>query len=174
MWWLILIITTVIGLIVFYKVDEDLGGGIATLPFCILLILWVMSLGGQEVIREYEVKQYDIQGLENNIVTNQHTSGAFILGFGYINSNSRDEMKYYYFRVNDIGKKLETIEVDEDSDVYIRETDEMEPCLIYRYQETANTGLFKWLFGKGEYKNQIAEILVVPSNTIKIEYDVEI
>ena len=101
--------------------DEDF-----TPLMCIVFIalIIVLLLGGlsscfQVVVREYEEKQYNIQGLENNITTSQKTSGAFVLGFGYINSETTEQIKYYYFKVNDIGKqllnlqrkKLETIQI---------------------------------------------------------------
>ena len=175
MWWLIFIIAFVIGIILSWY-EEDLCALI-----CVLLIAFIIfiGLGGisnvyKIVVKEYEKEQYKIQGLENNITTTQNTNGAFVLGFGYINSNTKEEMKYYYFKVNDIGKKLETIEITNNSDTYIRETDEIEPCLIYRYQETINKGFWKWLFGENRHSDKIAEILVVPKNTIKIEYNVEI
>ncbi len=175
MWWIIIIIGMIIGTIYSWR-DEDF-----TPLMCIVFIalIIVLLLGGlsscfQVVVREYEEKQYNIQGLENNITTSQKTSGAFVLGFGYINSETTEQIKYYYFKVNDIGKQLETIEIGNYSNTYIRETNEIEPCLIYRYQETKNKGLFKWLFGEEREPNKIAEILVVPENTIKIEYNVEI
>lgn len=175
MWWIIIIIGIVIGIILSMR-DEDFT---PLMCFGFIALIIVLLLGGlsscfQVVVREYEEKQYNIQGLENNITTSQKTNGAFVLGFGYINSETTEQIKYYYFKVNDIGKKLETIEIGNNSDTYIRETNKIEPCLIYRYQETKNKGLFKWLFGEERNPNKIAEILVVPENTIKIEYNVEI
>lgn len=173
MWWLICLTAIIVGICI-ASYDEDLGKSIITLVLLVILILYVIGCMNKDVTEEYETEQYKIQGLENNITTNQSTNGAFILGFGYVNSQTKEEMKYYYFKVNDIGKKLETIEIINNYDTYIRETDEIEPCLIYRYQKTENKGFFKWLFGKCENETKIAEILVVPSNTIKIEYNVDI
>lgn len=175
MWWLIFVVAFVFGFILSWK-EEDFYPLLSCL-FIALIVL--VALGGisnvhKIVVKEYEEEQYKIQGLENNITTSQNTNGAFILGFGYINSSTKEEMKYYYFKVNDIGKKLETIEITNNSDTYIRETDEIKPCLIYRYQETLNKGFWKWLFGENRQSTKIAEILVVPKNTIKIEYNVEI
>ena len=174
MWWLICLTAIIVGVCIAIFYDEDFGLGIITVVLFGILILFVIRLCYIDIVEEYEIEQYKIQGLENNITTNQSTNGAFILGFGYVNSQTKEEMKYYYFKVNDIGKKLETIEISNNSDTYIRETDEIEPCLIYRYQKTENKGFFKWLFGKCENETKIAEILVVPSNTIKIEYNVDI
>lgn len=175
MWWLIFVIAFIVGIIYSWK-EEDF----TPLLSCLFIAFIVfVALGGisniyRVVVKEYEEKQYNIQGLENNITTNQNINGAFVLGFGYINSDTKEQIKYYYFKVNDIGKKLETIEIGNYSDTYIRETNEIEPCLIYRYQETVNKGFWKWLFGESRLSTQIAEILVVPENTIKIEYNVEI
>jgi len=169
-----MIIGLVIGIILTVVSGFDCASPTVIVIGAIILVLWVMSIGEGKVIREYEEKQYNIQGLESNISTKQETNGAFVLGFGYINSSSSEQIKYYYFKVNDLGKKLETIEIGTYSETYIRETDEIEPCLIYRYQETVNKGFYKWLFGEFKTSTQIAEILVVPKNTIKIEYNVEI
>lgn len=175
MWWLVLLIgCLIIGCFGLYYGDIDGVGTCITLLCGALFIVWVMGICSQETVREYEEVQHGIQGLENHVSTNSNIRGAFVLGFGYVNGGSTDEMKYYYFKVNDLGKKLESITVNEDSNTYIRETDEMEPCLIYRYAETVNKGFYKWLFGEDKTTRQIAEILVVPSNTIKIEYNVEI
>lgn len=136
--------------------------------------LWVMASCDTNKVKTYEEKQYAIQGLENNISTSQETNGAFVLGFGYINSDSKDNIKYYYFKVDELGKKLETLEITNYSDIYIRETDDTEPCLIYVYEETEHNKFFKWLLGNHIYTNKTSEVLVVPKNTIKIEYNVEI
>lgn len=174
MWWLIIVIGIVLGVKIADSFNENIGFSIVWGTIYIIFILFVVAYLDKEVIKEYEVEQYKIQGLENNITTSQNTKGSFILGFGYVNSETQEEIKYYYFKVNDIGKKLETIEIGNNSDTYIRETDEMKPCLIYRYQKVKTKAYWKWLFGELEKEIQIAEILVVPSNTIKIEYNVEV
>lgn len=175
MWWLILLI--VLGISFFISValeDSDVGCWIFFIASIILLFLGVASIVSKEVVDEYEQVQYEIQGLENNIITSQDTTGRFILGFGSINSTTTEKIKYYYFKVDGIGKQLETINVNNFSNTYIRETDDIKPCLIHRYQVTKNTGFFKWLFGESEKEALIAEVLVVPTNTIKIEYNVEV
>ena len=140
-----------------------------------IIIMSGVCLTSSEVVGEpWEVEQYKIQGLESNIETKQETFGAFVLGCGFVNSDSKTDLKYYYFKVNDIGKQLESITINNYSDTYIRETDDIEPCLIYRYEKRKNTGFCKWLFGDMETENKTAEILVVPTETIKIEYNVDI
>lgn len=119
MWWIICLITIIVGICIAVSYDEDLGKSIITLVLLVILILYVIGCMNKDVTEEYETEQYKIQGLENNITTNQSTNGAFILGFGYVNSQTKEEMKYYYFKVNDIGKKLETIEISNNYDIYI-------------------------------------------------------
>lgn len=140
----------------------------------ILVLLNALSFVFSKKAETYEKKQYDIQGLENNIITNQETNGAFILGFGYIDSETKENITYYYFKVDKLGKKLETINIDNYSETYIRETNDIKPCLIYVYEKYENVGVFKFLLGKKEYESKVAEVLVVPENTIKIEYNVEV
>lgn len=174
MCWIILIILILISIILGIVIDSDLGSFIFFVGFIVLMLLFLFSTVNTRVINEYEEKQYEIQGLENNIISKENTNGAFILGFGYINSSSDEEIKYYYFKVNENGKKLETITINNSQEVYIRETNEIKPCLIYKYQTTVNTGFFKWLFGEDKIDTKIAEILVVPTDTIKIEYNIEV
>jgi len=166
-----IIILVILGIVVScVTYDEDNFIVVVGIGFIILVILTVIAFFNREVINEYEEEQYKIQGLENNMETTSSIRGGFILGFGYVNGKSEQKMNYYYFKVNDLGKKLEKT----DTDVYIRETDKIKPCLIYKYQETSNTGFFKWLFGEDIMRGKTDTILVVPTNTVKIEYNVDI
>ena len=183
-WILIVIIGTLIGIIVAllglkyssFIYGEDSAGIIAgSFIISILLTFFIYVLGSiganmYGIIDTYEVKVCDIQGLENNIDTKEYVKGAFILGCGYIDGGTEQKMKYYYFEVTNRGKKLAST----DTNVYIRETDETSPCLIYEKSKTHFTGAFQWLFGENENERINAEILVVPNNTIKIEYNVDI
>ena len=174
------IIFIVIILIIFhdcFSCFEDfilIIAGLLTVLFVIVVLLNILSFIFAKQVKTYEKKQYDIQGLENNIITNQETNGAFILGFGYVDSETKENITYYYFKVDKLGKKLETINIDNYSEIYIRETNDMKPCLIYVYEKYENVGVFKFLLGKKDYESKVAEVLVVPENTIKIEYNVEV
>lgn len=139
-----------------------------------LVLIISASISSEPVGDPWEVEQYKIQGLEDSITTTQETFGAFVLGCGFVSSDSDTNLKYYYFKVNDIGKQLESIEIDNYSNTYIRETNDVEPCLIHRYQKRRFTGFYKWFLGDSETEHTVAEILVVPTNTIKIEYNVDI
>jgi len=50
----------------------------------------------------------------------------------------------------------------------------MQPCLIKEYSIKRQNRLFEILFWKEEIKEELRTILVVPENTIKIEYNVEV
>lgn len=173
-----LLIFMIAGYILGKIIDDECWVGAFCGMFLWLIFIAIMSgvsLTSSEVVGEpWEIEQYKIQGLESNIETEQETFGAFVLGCGFVGSDSDTDLKYYYFKINDIGKKLESITIDNNSNTYIRETDDTEPCLIYRYEKRKDTGFCKWLFGGIEMEHKVAEILVVPTNTIKIEYNVDI
>ena len=182
MWLITIIIFSILGGICCAKLNnydliDDFGKGSITTGFITILIILVLAGIGvcnREVTKEYELIEYEIEGLENKINRDNVTEGTFVLGFAYAKSEAEEEIKYYYFRITDYGKKLETLKIDNYSNTYIKETNEQKPCLIAHYQQTRNVGFFKWLFGEDIYDTKLAETLVVPENTIKIEYNVEI
>lgn len=116
---------------------------------------------------------YKIEGLESNMVTNNTLSGSFILGCGSVEGKTSSKIKYYFFKETENGKSLESI-VGENSEVYIQETNDMQPCLIKEYSIKRQNRLFEVLFWKEEIKEELRTILIVPENTIKIEYNVEV
>lgn len=116
---------------------------------------------------------YNIEGLESNMVTEGGLSGTFILGCGSIQEKSYTKIKYYFFKKTENGKSLESI-VGENSEVYIQETNNVEPCLIKEYNIERQNRLFEILFWKQETKKEIRTILIVPEGTTKIEYNVEV
>lgn len=116
---------------------------------------------------------YKIEGLESNMVINNTLSGSFILGCGSVEGKTSSKIKYYFFKETENGKSLESI-VGENSEVYIQETDDTEPCLMKEYKIIKQNKLFEILFWKMEIKQELSTILVVPLDTIKIEYNVEV
>ena len=96
-------------------------------------------------------------------------SGSFFLGTGHVSGSS--EMEYFFFKENKVGKKLKSVKA---KNTYIRETDNQKPCLIYRYDEYKMTGIFNWLFGDWTYRLKKDNVVVVPKDTVKIEYNVDI
>ena len=173
MGFIILSIIVLIVAIVISIHEEDFEGFIALIVFCGIVIgsIFALSLVRQKTINTYEEKQYNIEGLENKTETKQEIHGHFILGIGNISGETEQEMKYYYFKSNKKGKKLKSVNAN---NVYIRETDEQKPCLIKEYEEQEFTGFLKFMFGACNNRVEKNKILVVPTNTIKIEYNVDI
>lgn len=178
MGWIVLLggcilIGAVIGYLVSYEDCESavLGGVFGLLSATIILMCAAFGNISTDIIKEEEVVQYNIQGLENNTDSKSYINGAFILGCGGFNGETSDTLNYYFFMVDENGKKLQKLD---GTDVYIRETNEHEPCYIIKIQTLKTDGFKKWLFGTGEFQKEAAKILVVPENTIKIDYNIDI
>lgn len=116
---------------------------------------------------------YKIEGLQNNVETEQYINGTFLLGCGGVSGGTNTSMKYYYFKCNEYGKALETLNAAE-GNVYLRETDEQEPCLIQVYETYKSNSWYNFFFKEFESKRPKCRILVVPTNTVKIDYNVNI
>lgn len=136
----------------------------------IWLVLSCITYSTGEVCEEV---LYNIEGLQNNVEINQYINGTFILGCGSVSGGSNATMKYYYFKCNEFGKALETLNAA-NGDIYIRETDDQEPCLIQVYDVFKSNPWYNFLFGEFERKEPKCKVLVVPINTIKIDYNVDI
>lgn len=179
MGWLVLsiIICIVVGIIAYFAEYEDVESFIfgvfigALISLFVIAILTVVSLCFTEVVGEEEEIQYNIISLENKDAIKSNIHGSFILGYGGISGSSSSTIKYYFFRSDENGKKLESVD---GTDVYIRENNEQEPCYIIKKYIVKNTGIFEWLFGEDEHKVDGTKILVVPENTVKIEYNIDI
>lgn len=173
-WLLIFFIIMLISVIWVIYDGESFGMSIFA-GFCIaciaMAILEFISIPFKKEIEIREEIQYNICGLENKYISENSAKGAFILGTGGFSGSTNTELKYYFFRENENGKKLESISGE---NVYIRETNEQEPCYIKKYSITKDVGFFKWLWGDMEYKHLKAKILVVPTDTIKIDYNIDI
>lgn len=177
-WLVISIIIIVISMIIIGIETNSIVEGILKgllvgimISMLVIALFCIVAAFNQQEIGTYEEKQYEITGLENKTNTESNINGSFLLGFGYVSGSSSEKMKYYYFRTDENGKKLESID---GTDIYIKETNEESPCLVYKYQECVNKGFWKWLFGEEKNKYIDAKILVVPEDTIKIEYNVDI
>lgn len=157
-------------------------GGFTVLCFIICVSIYTMWLPIENdtkgTLIEYQTEEYKIIGLETNKIQESHFNGYFMLGCGFINGESKGKMKYIYFANTNYGKQLKYIDVD---NVYIKETDEEEPKLLKI--ETEIHRKTNWIdrgFGhkKGEEivtgKKIKGYILVVPKNTIKIDYNIDI
>lgn len=146
------------------------------------VVVWSFTDFKYTVTAEYEQKQYNISGLENKTSQEFELNGiyrkTFFLGYGSISAETNTEMNYYYFKENEYGKILESMAC---KDVYIREVEDGENCLIYVVEEREFKGypvLSKIFLGvnKESYKvGQVVErILQVPVGTVQIEYNVDI
>lgn len=183
-----LIITLIIGWISDMDSEDKflLWAGIGFFVLIIYLLIDTAVACGTgldyTVTAKYEQKQYNISGLENKTLQEFELDGTyrktFFLGYGNIHAETNTEMNYYYFKENQYGKKLESIPCN---DVYVREVENQESCLIYVVEEREFKGypvLSKIFFGINDidYKEGqvIEKILQVPVGTIQIEYNVEI
>ena len=181
MWYLI--ISTIIWLIVSFvtiiKVeDSDTCGSIIFITTVVLaLVPFINMCFGIHTNNYYEETICKITGLELHNSIKQNVDGSFVLGTGYVKGSSSMELKYIFFSETQYGKKMEILPA---TNVYIKETNEEEPKLkrinsiSYR-----NANWLDKLWDKNQTKiyfnkNEIGKILVVPTNTIKIEYNVEI
>lgn len=183
-----IIITLVVAIITSNEFWEGLFtfAGVGFIILCIYgVICMSVSLHTDliyTVTAEYEQKQYNISGLENKTLQEFELNGTyrktFFLGYGSISAETNTEMNYYYFKENEYGKILESMAC---KDVYIREVENQESCLIYAVEEREFKGypvLSKIFIGvnKESYKvGQVVErILQVPVGTVQIEYNVDI
>ena len=179
----ILGIIIILGYIIFfrgYDIEETLIGcvGIFIIYFGMMLCISGFINAPYEVTATYELKQYDILGLENKKTEKFEASGRFVLGCGSFNAKTETEMNYYYFKNCEYGAMLETSPMAE---TYVREKDDITPSLIWIMEERLYKGhpkLAKWFpFVEAEDRKEAikqANILEVPVNTIKIEYNVDV
>lgn len=158
--------------------DDDMASSIAVMLaiFLVILPLANWAFGVQEPI-EYQEELYTITGLE--LTNNQESklNGNFILGIGYVNGSSADKLQYVFFANTKYGKQLKTTDTKK---IYLRETNDEEPKIINIKRKTVRkTNFIDTLWGN-KNKEEIMEdtvvgqIVVVPTNTIKIDYNVEI
>lgn len=176
MWWIICLI---IAIIVGFICRDNIGFwftffGTGFILLVLTMILLINLENGLKIYETYEEVQYDIQGLQDNISISQNTNGFFILGTGSINSEMVETMKYYFYKVNENGKSLQTLEPVLGTEIYIKETNDTKPCLIYKFSKKKSEGFFKFILGNKDPINLEAIIIVVPENTIKIEYNVDL
>lgn len=107
---------------------------------------------------------YEIYSINDNINVN----GRFVLGTGYIESKN-----YYYFYINtDKGLKAEKIEAN---NVYIQETDEVSPRIIYQYHKYIYPEWYKKLFvANSNPHGDVTTIIKVPTNTVTTQYIIDL
>lgn len=135
-----------------------------------ILMIFIIFIGSAEknfrevnkdVIKEELI--YEIYSLKDS----KNVEGHFFLGCGYIGTE-----EYYYFYIKtERGLALEKIKAN---DVYIQETDEESPKLIYQYHENTYLLFNEFLkkFGTNPYTKD--KVLKVPSGTVTKEYTIDL
>ena len=116
-----------------------------------------------------------IEGVESKNEQSSYIVGdsyKFILGVSHLQGGSNSSFKYYFFKITDKGKMLSSVLA---TDTYIKETNKEKPSYYEVVTERKNTELSQKLFG--DLFNMAINkkyILVVPENTIQIEYNIDI
>lgn len=116
-----------------------------------------------------------IEGVESKNEQSSYIIGnsyRFILGVSSLQGGTSNSVKYYFFKVTDKGKMLASVLA---TDTYIKETNDEQPSYYEITTETRNTEFSQYLFG--DLFNMVKSkkyILVVPENTIQIEYNIDI
>ena len=159
--------------------DEDTCVSIlAVLILILVMVPMVNQIVWKGESTSYEEIAYEITGLELQSYENEKLSGSFILGSGYVSGSRSIELQYIFFANTEHGKQLKTAK---GANLYIRETDEEAPKLINiktKIYRRANWVDQLWGHEKGEeIVSEIrdsGQVLVVPTNTIKIDYNIEI
>ena len=158
--------------------DDEIAGSIVMLLLIIFTVVPIVNqfTGVGEPI-EYQEVVCTITGLELNNQEQINLNGAFILGSGTIKGSKVSKPQYIFFSNTEYGKQLRTTDTDT---VYLKETDDEEPKLInIKQKRIRKLNWIDYLWGNKAEEEIIndmlkGQILIVPTNTIKIEYNVEI
>lgn len=179
MWYCI--ISILIAIVVFllaskFTYDEDLVFGITAVTLMFLFSIPVVNFGVGRYTVDEEYKLYNITGLELQSQENSSLYGSFILGCGTVTGQTSQQLQYVFFSNEEYGKQLQTLPLN---GTYLKETDDETPQVIeLRTVIKKKVTIIDELWGKNEdYEVGLEKtkyILVVPTNTIKIDYNVEI
>lgn len=171
LFWIFTIIMFFVAIYIAIEDDINFFGAFIMLELFMALGLFLVSFCFPRTEEEYIVDDGTIQGLELKDDNTYRVQGCFILGTGAA-STYKNSPKYYFFFDTDKGKILQSTETD---NVYIKETNDEAPNHKTIYKKTTFSGFPKILFGTWLDKDvKFGEILVVPENTIKIDYNVDI
>ena len=174
-----LAVSVLFALIIYYftkndNVATEAGAGIMVL---LAIVTFIIGEQGWETT-EITTKIYNISGLEIQMKDKAEFNGAFLLGCGSITASNSNEIRYIFFSNEEDGKQLQTLPI---KNTYLKETNDLVPQLIEKKtvsQRAAN--VLDKLWGREEEILQREHIgtkktiLVVPENTIKIDYNVTI
>lgn len=171
---LTLVLAILIGVITYMMTYDDENGFAAGMSIFIIsgvILLINNNIGAEE--RPYKRTAYEISSLE--VINSTNYTGAFILGTGSVGSSQ--SMKYVFFINDENGKQLKTINAE---GVYLIETNQETPKLQEEVKQfVRKTNWIDTLWGTTEKEKIMLETiekqtLIIPENTIKIEYNVEI
>ena len=174
----ILILILAYVLVYHFTYDDDSATTVVILIFIVLAATPIVNIfiGVSEPI-EYQQTECTITGLELIDSEEDKFKGTFILGAGTVSGSKSAKIQYVFFANTDYGKQLRTTDTQK---IYLKETDEEEPKLIsIREKRVRKLNWIDYLWGNtGEEKvltdMLVGQTLVVPTNIIKIEYNVEI
>ena len=143
----------------------------------IYFFIWAIgSICGQTKTELVE-KNYNIYGLQFDRQSQTYSEGTFILGCGGYSSGSKTTNTYYFFSENEYGRKMESLD-NSKLDVYIKESDNEQPNLKTIYHLCKLNDFWKMLLGENILlfvpEVEVGKIITVPTNTIKIDYNVEV
>lgn len=172
----ILIVVAVFFLASKFTYNEDLVFGIATITIIFLPFILIINYTVGRYTVDEEHKLYNITGLELQSQENSSLYGSFILGCGTVTGQTSQQLQYVFFSNEKYGKQLQTLPLN---GTYLKETDDETPQVIeLRTVIKKKVTIIDKLWGKNEdYEVGLEKtkyILVVPTNTIKIDYNVEI
>ncbi|MBR2507690.1 MAG: hypothetical protein IKB70_12585 [Bacilli bacterium] len=173
-----IVILLVLGFILFATMWEDEASTLLCLVFMVLALAPLVNCAvGVHDSEPYEEIVYEITGLELHSSNEQYIEGAFILGTGVVQGGSSTDLQYIFFANEQYGKRMVTLK---GTNVFLRETDTETPKLISVKRKRIKEA--NWLDKLWDNSQDIIEfgtieegkVLVVPTNTIKIDYNVEI
>lgn len=139
----------------------------------IFAIVYGCATDNAMIESEYVGEPTAIQGLQYKTLSDKVTEGSFILGCGGFSSKNKIENIYYFFKVTEYGAKLESLDANK-YNVYLNETDDEEPSIKTIYKKKHFEGTLEKMFGRCDSDEEIGKIITIPTNTIKIEYNVDI
>lgn len=174
----ILILVLLYTLIYHFTYDDDTASMVTILVFLVLVLTpEINNFAFVSEPVEYQEVECTITGLELIDTERTKINGAFILGTGTIVGSNSSNIQYVFFANTDYGKQMRTTDTNT---VYLKETDEEEPKLInIKEKKVRKTNWIDYLWGNKEDEKVVTDelkgqTLVVPTNTIKIEYNVKI
>ncbi len=123
---------------------------------------------------QYIENEYNIYGLQFDKQLESYSKGTFILGCGGFSSGTNTTNTYYFFSDSEYGKKLEALNNNR-LDVYIKESDDEVPNLKTIWNNNSFNDFWKWfLWIDRSITIEKGKIITVPTDTIKIDYNVDI